>query len=93
MSDFEAWYQSEIEKGLDFDSHVELCRHIAEAAWNHQQAKLDAQAEELAALRKALVDIHGWLDDYDLAINLAFKKNKLIDADGNPTPLLTGEGK
>jgi hypothetical protein len=61
------------------------------------QFKLDAQAEELAALRSfsAAVILAGKkgvaIGENVNWISLFAKTSKLIDADGNPTPLLTGK--
>ncbi len=65
--------------------------------WKYQQAKIDAQAEELEALRSfsAAVILAGKkgvaIGENVNWISLFAKTSKLIDADGNPTPLLTGK--
>ena len=63
-----------------------------EGAWAHLQAKLDAKDKELAALRACILE----LNKYDPAwLSRDFKpvlfERGLLDADGKPTPLLTGQ--
>ncbi len=57
------------------------------------QAKLDGQAEELAALRGFADDVKFEMTvDYDEQDFISiFKKWGLITVDSNPTPLLTGK--
>ena len=55
------------------------------AATEEMQAKLDAQAAELAALRGYLLEEHRVGGFFSFAL-----KYGLIDTDGKPTPLLTG---
>jgi hypothetical protein len=71
-------------------SDIESCWNTATEA---MQAKLDAQAEELAALRGFVLDIR---ENYLFTIGTSesfnlFLKHGFIDVKGNPTPLLTGK--
>ncbi len=115
MNDALALIQAEIEaahaalqywaaKDIDVPECVqEALDHLNSAlieAWNYQQSKLDAQAEELGALRGALQTINKLefrrFSDGRYANNSMkqiYKIFKLIDTDGNPTQLLTGEKK
>jgi hypothetical protein len=72
--------------------------YIAYDAWSAateaMQAKLDANDKELEALRGFAGDVLYVFSKKELSakmlINIA-KELKLIDADGKPTPLLTGK--
>jgi hypothetical protein len=91
--EFEQWW---VDDNNTLIKNPSICTHydLAKLAWNHQQAKIDAQAKELEALRGFATDvITDWqynkstIDD----ISETAKAYALIDADGKPTPLLTGE--
>ena len=51
------------------------------------QAKIDAQAEELKALRGFACDMF----NYELVADGFFERHELIDENGNPTKLLAGD--
>lgn len=90
--DFKDW----LVDNYPFSSHE--TEHLMSIAWKGceslTQAKLDAKAEELAALRtfaeKAL-ECNGVSWKFENLLKGLAKGLKLIDADGQPTPLLTGE--
>jgi aminoglycoside/choline kinase family phosphotransferase len=89
MSDFEKWFRTRM---VHSDCPVyESAKEGYEAATEAMQAKLDAQEKELAALRDFASDVISAanLDSEKWIINFAIR-DKLIDADWNPTPLLTG---
>jgi hypothetical protein len=64
------------------------------AATETMKAKLDAQSEELAALRsfaKYTIATVAWSNSLDKTdINDAARQDGLLDTDNNPTRLLTG---
>jgi hypothetical protein len=89
---FDQWWQSLIEKHKVSAIYPE--KDNVRAAWEHQQTKLDAQAEEIAALRETLrciTDFQTTKIIPDAIIIHILKQGGIIDADGNPTTLLTGE--
>jgi len=84
---FEQWWQGRIEKHKVSALYPE--KDNARAAWDYQQAKLDAQAEELAALRGFCNALLG--RDIPVGVRVLMQVHRLVDKDFNPTPLLTGE--
>ena len=90
--DFEKWFSKEliVKPKLWLLQDKQTLKIGWNAATEAMQAKLDAQAAELAALRRFANEV---IDNWNSMIDEVGHKAKyvLIDADGNPKPLLTGE--
>lgn len=91
--EFEKWINDNNETWVDLDEHEAIplaIRSCWDTAWNHQQAKIDAQDKKIKALQKFVIDIR---DNYIFSIGAddsyhLFKKHKMIDENGKPTKLL-----
>jgi len=88
----------------EFETHIKIVLpdwydDFSECDWKHTveyvnklQAKIDAQAEELKALRGFANDVcknYMWSIGVDASFKL-FNQHGLIDDNGNPTKILTG---
>jgi len=68
---------------------------FGEHAFNYQQATIDKQAAEIAALRGYIIRIEDeldWDENVRNTVSSLMLTYKLIDENGNHTKLLTGEG-
>ena len=89
MDEFEKWAKSPYGLGHYAPYDLENVWKGWNAAWEQQQAIIDKQAAEIAALRGfANKVVNSRFRDLYLGKS---KKYGLIDENGNPTKLLTGE--
>lgn len=87
--EFEEWHWDKFDQPIDSNRLKKIGYSLAELndCWNNQQAKIDAQSEEIKALRGFARDMF----NYELVVDGHFEAHGLIDENGNPTKLLTGE--
>lgn len=92
--EFEEWHWDKFDQPIDSNRLKKIGYSLAELndCWNNQQSKIDAQAEELKALRGFAKAIEFDLKFESLGVypKSLLKIYHLIDEDGNPTKLLTG---